>query len=178
MIFCYTDRSTPYSVVIRGVPFCNRWGHRKPHPDITQTARDLETLSPKWDLSIKPLLRAQRTLEKRRRREWKSQREWRTPRKPDPLNQHDQSSYELAEAVAACTGPAWICPGSSVRLQWFPVWCFYGTPKEANDWDPDSCVFSWTLFLLWVGLAQLLCDIFVLSYILFCCFSFLFFLNE
>jgi hypothetical protein len=76
-------------------PAAGRNKYRDPHLSAIQGARDLETLSPKWDLSIKPLLRAQRTLEKRRRREWKSQREWRTPRKPDPLNQHDQSSYGL-----------------------------------------------------------------------------------
>jgi hypothetical protein len=39
-----------------------------------------------------------------------------TQRKQGPLNQHDQSTYELTETEAACTGPAKVCTRSFVYL--------------------------------------------------------------
>lgn len=50
-------------------------------------------------------LRAQGTLQERRRKEYKTQSRWKTPRKQEPINQQDQSSYELKR-----TEPAWIVP--------------------------------------------------------------------
>jgi hypothetical protein len=52
------------------------------------------TLSPKWDVSIKFLPSELRELANEE-----------TPRKHGPLNQHEQSSYELAETGAASPGP-------------------------------------------------------------------------
>jgi hypothetical protein len=48
-----------------------------------QRVRDLETLVPIWDVSIKPLLSGLKELcfRKKRKKECKSLRGWRTPRK-------------------------------------------------------------------------------------------------
>lgn len=34
-----------------------------------------------------------------------NQKRWRTTRKQNPLNQHEQRSYDFTDTKAACTGP-------------------------------------------------------------------------
>ena len=64
--------------------------YRDPHPDIMQRIRDLETLFPKWDVSIKFLPHhSSGNIEEERQKECKSQRGWRAP------GRHDYKPAEL-----------------------------------------------------------------------------------
>ena len=56
MTFYYTHRSVLCSAIIRELPpTANGNKYRDPRPDIMQRLRDLGTLWPKWDVSIKSL---------------------------------------------------------------------------------------------------------------------------
>jgi hypothetical protein len=65
-----------------------------------------ERLEPTWDVSIKPPLEVQGTLQKRR---WKEPEGMEDTRKQVSLNQQDCWADELTETEAACTGHAWVC---------------------------------------------------------------------
>lgn len=51
------------------------------------------------------------TQRKKKKKEYMSPGEWRTPRNKGLLNKHEQSSCELIETEAVCTGPACVCIG-------------------------------------------------------------------
>ena len=95
-----------------------------------QRVGDLGTLRHKCLHQI-PLLRAQ----KRRWKNCRSQRGWRIPGEKSLLNQHDQSSYELTETEAACTGsvPGLLCTYHGFQLSVF---------MRLLSVTTDSCAFS------------------------------------
>jgi hypothetical protein len=101
-------------------------------------------------------LRSQRTPQKKGWKESKScQRGWKTLKTQAPLNQHEQSSYELTETAAVCTWPAQFCMRSSVYILWLLVECHFGIPECVDKWVFNSSPFSWALFLLLICLVQL-----------------------
>lgn len=62
---------------------------------------------------------------------YKIQRGWITPRKQDPLNEHEQCSYELTKTEATCTRRAQDCTRPSVYILWIPVQgIFYDIPQQ------------------------------------------------
>ena len=88
--------------------------------DITQRVRDLGTLIPKWDVSIKSLPSELGEHHRRGGRKTVRPKGWRAPREQDHLTQHEQISYELIETEAACTGPAQVCTRASPFVLWLP----------------------------------------------------------
>lgn len=73
--------------------------------------KDLGIFIPKWISPSNLSLRAHGILQKSKEKGCKSLREWRTPRNKGTLNQHAQSSYELAKSAAARIGPPCLCYG-------------------------------------------------------------------
>lgn len=90
--------------------------------------KDLGTLIPKWDASIKSLPRAQGTTRKQQQKERKNQRGQRSPKPQGPLHHHEQHSYELTETGAACPGPAQVCTRASVLILGLPMQCSHEIP--------------------------------------------------
>jgi hypothetical protein len=93
------------------------------HSQTACNVRDLGTLSPKWDISIKSLPSG---IRKPYRIEGGKSIRTRgdgghSPKKQGSLNQHDQLSHEPTETEAACTGSAWVCPRSFSYILWLPV---------------------------------------------------------
>lgn len=79
------------------VSFRDGDNYRDPQLDRVQSVRDAGTLSPKSDVSIKPLPSAQETLWRRRGKECKSQWRQKSPRKQGLLNTTGLHPYELPE---------------------------------------------------------------------------------
>lgn len=100
MAFWYTHRSVPCSAINREASSWSRWKQiQRTTGRQYSESRELGTFSPKWDGSIKSLLRVLRNLLKRRQRESKSHR-------GDQGDlQCDQSSCWLTEVENACTRP-------------------------------------------------------------------------
>lgn len=70
------------------------------------------------------------------------QRGWRTPEGKEPLNQCEQSPFELTEIEVATRGPARVCPRDSMCILWHPNYCFHGIP------ECEVGVGIWFLYLL------------------------------
>ena len=89
--------------------------YKDPYPDIMQRVRDFGTLSHKQDVSIIfPFseIRNSRGRSVKNRNDGRHQKKKNTKKNKTLLNniiQHYQSSYELTETEAACTGPAQVC---------------------------------------------------------------------
>ena len=72
MTFCYNYISVPWSAIIRvASPAVDGNKYRDPVPNNVQKVRDLGTVSPKWDVSIKPLLTRLKEICRRRNRKRK-----------------------------------------------------------------------------------------------------------
>lgn len=75
-----------------------------------QRARDLGTFSPKWDVSIKPLLPGPRELWGRRgRKSVRDKGDVLKPRHQGLLNTAGPVHIYPAETVRTCTRSAWVC---------------------------------------------------------------------
>jgi hypothetical protein len=80
--------------------------------------RDLGTLNPKCDVSIKSIFSANRDgCKSGGRKNIRSRRNEEYSKNQCPLNQHDQSSYELTEPRPTFTGPARTCTSSSLMYK-------------------------------------------------------------
>lgn len=151
---CYTHRSVPAQPASDMLtPLATEGNkYRDLQTDITQRVRDLGTLGPKWDVSIKSLpLALGNPMKEEAERMW------------EPGHKGGQETEALSIDWAKLIGTPrdWrsthgACMRlhqvllSSVFITWFPVLSFYGIPEYANEWISDSWAFSWALSAVFV----------------------------
>lgn len=121
-----------------------------------QRVRDLGTLTPKGDVSIKFLALKAQTTSRKRQKEHKIQKGWGSTRKQEPLNLHEQSAQEDMETEGACTRPIPVCTKSSASILWLLLLCLWW-----EFWAASLGLFS----VCWFVLTTLNMIVFVLAYI-------------
>lgn len=142
--------------------------YRDPHSDITKRVRDIVTLSPNVSIKFPPFRELQRIGGK----ECKSQRRWRTHKhqkqtnKQSPLKQHKQSSYELTDTEAACTGTAGVLHQALCTFMMVSSLLFFMGFLSAQLRGPLIIVPALGLFSFCRSVFDVV--VFVLAYILFC----------
>lgn len=111
MAFLCTRISVSCSFIISDASYCIRWEQiEKNHSQsLYRKKRDLGTLSSTpGDVSVRSPVSCPQ-VQITRQKECRSWRGWRALRKQDPLNIQEQSTCQLRETEAACTGHARGC---------------------------------------------------------------------
>lgn len=147
LTLCCTHRSVFCTAIIREGSSCSRWEEIQ-----RSTARHMQRAEVLENSALKGCLHyihtstpaVQGILQKRRKKECMSQKGWRPPRKQGSLNWHIQSSCELTDPEAACTGPVWLCTRASAYLLIILVKFFCGILSVRTDLILRLLLVFWT----------------------------------